>query len=102
MKNKLLFTFFITILGYNVLLAQSTITSNGTGGGAWSLGATWVGGIAPVNGDNVIITAGDAVNVDIDATFNWIEIYGGLTIDATFTLTINGCDGGNAFSQNFT
>lgn len=101
MKHKFLLLFLTGTIFCTDLLA-ATVTSNATGGGAWSVGATWAGGIAPVNGDNVIIAAGDAVNVDITRTCNWIEIYGTLTIDATFTLTVIGCDAGSAFGQNFT
>jgi len=44
----------------------AVITSNATGGGYWSAGATWAGGVAPVNNDTVVIAAGDTVSVDID------------------------------------
>jgi len=43
----------------------ATITSNGTGGGNWSAGASWAGGVAPVLGtDDAIIAAGDTVTID--------------------------------------
>ena len=45
---------------------MAVITSNATGGGYWSAGATWAGGVAPVNNDTVVIAAGDTVSVDID------------------------------------
>jgi hypothetical protein len=39
-------------------------TSNGTGGGNYGTGATWSGGVAPVEGDSVIIASTDTVTVD--------------------------------------
>lgn len=38
-------------------------TSNGTGGGASHLGASWAGGVAPVPGDTIAIAAGDTIEV---------------------------------------
>jgi hypothetical protein len=45
---------------------MAVITSNATGGGYWSAGATWAGGVAPVDNDTVVIAAGDTVSVDVD------------------------------------
>jgi len=105
MKSKFILAIFTGVLFYGKLSAQSTVISNGMGGGDWSLGTTWVGGVPPVAGDNVIIDPLDVVNADAGATpitCNWIEIYGTLIIDNGVTLTVNGCDGGNAFGENFT
>lgn len=46
---------------------MATISSNGTGGGLASLGASWAGGIAPVDGDKVNIVAGDTITLDTTA-----------------------------------
>lgn len=43
---------------------MATITSNGTGGGDWSTGSTWVGGVAPTGTDDVVIDVGDTVTKD--------------------------------------
>lgn len=43
-----------------------TKTSNATGGGLWTAGTTWAGGVAPVDGDTVVIAAGDSVEFDDD------------------------------------
>lgn len=43
---------------------MAAIASNGTGGGNWSVGASWTGGIAPVAGDTVTIANGDLITAD--------------------------------------
>jgi|GEM_PF-662299 len=58
-----------------------TKTSNGTGGGEWSVGGTWVGGVAPVDGDTVVIAAGDTVLFDADLSA-WTTGVAGLTISS--------------------
>lgn len=60
---------------------MATITSNGTGGGDWSATATWTGAVVPVDGDMVIIDAGDTVDYDVDTPLTngvGIEIRGTL------------------------
>jgi len=47
---------------------MATISSNGTGGGAWSSTATWAGAAVPVDNDDVIIAAGDSVEFDADTS----------------------------------
>jgi len=47
---------------------MADITSNGTGGGDWSVGGTWTGGTPPGVGDNAIIQSGDTVYIDGDIT----------------------------------
>jgi hypothetical protein len=47
---------------------MAAITSNGTGGGLWSLGATWVGGVAPASGDTVTVAATDTITFDQNDT----------------------------------
>ena len=52
------------------LLVQSSsaaeVTTNGTGGGNWSLGTTWRGGKSPVAGDDVVVRKFDIVTFDRD------------------------------------
>lgn len=43
---------------------MATITSNGTGGGDWSAGASWTGGVAPAGTDSVVIADGDTITKD--------------------------------------
>ncbi len=43
-------------------------SSNGTGGGNWSVGATWAGGVKPADGETVTIVAGDNILMDEDAS----------------------------------
>jgi len=51
----------------------ATITSAGSG--AWGTGATWVGGSAPSDGDDVIIVAGHNVQMDVDQS-GWTGLQG--------------------------
>jgi hypothetical protein len=46
----------------------AAITSNGAGGGPFSVGASWAGGAAPGLGDTAQVVAGDTIT--IDATFS--------------------------------
>ena len=82
--------FFVLIL-MGVFFCSSafaaTITSNGTGGGSFSAGATWAGGVEPANGDAVVIAAGDAVLMDRDTSADT----GFLTV--TITGTASGTPG---------
>lgn len=47
---------------------MAAIQSNGTGGGDWSAGATWNGGVAPGEGDTAQIVSGDTVTIDSTIT----------------------------------
>ncbi len=59
-------------------IAAATIQSNGTGGGSWTTGSSWQGGVAPVSADDVVILDGDAINV-----------LGGTSVTRTGTTSIN-------------
>lgn len=43
---------------------SATITANNAITGSWSAGSTWVGGVAPGNGDTVICNSAATINVD--------------------------------------
>ena len=79
----LLFTFF----------AFSQTTSTGTG--PWNTGSTWVGGVPPTAGADVVIASGDAVTIDVNTDVNSLTIEAGASLivaDATgpFTMNISG------------
>ena len=87
----------ITLINGSVFSA--TITSNGSGD--WETGATWVGGVAPADGDDIIIAATHIVTIDGtgDISLNnvTISIFGTLLMDndgADFAnLTLTGTSG---------
>jgi hypothetical protein len=63
-----LFALFISVTAFS----QATIYSNNTGGGDWTVGASWQGGVPPGSSDNVIIRAGDSIynaNTTVDGYF---------------------------------
>ena len=77
----------IQILAFGFLLFSAsikgaTITSTGAGG-AWSAGGSWVGGIAPAAGDDVIIATGATINLTSSPTCL------SLTINGTGILNLN-------------
>lgn len=65
---------------------MATITSNGTGGGLWSAGATWAGGSVPVDNDAVVIASGDTVTFDVDQS-GFADGIAGITITGTLKLS---------------
>jgi len=63
---------------------MAVYTSNGTGGGDWSAGATWVGGVKPpsAGGHSIVIAAADTVVYD--------EAAGEYGNDTTTAIVVNG------------
>ncbi len=62
------------LTGSQATLAPATISCNGAGGN-WSSPATWVGGVLPTSGDNVVVASGCTLTID--------------TAAVAFNLTIN-------------
>lgn len=84
---------FASILFFVFSFANAaTITSTGIGG-LWSSGTTWIGGSAPVAGDNVIIVAGATVSVSLSASITNLSLNSTtskLVISSGQTLTVAG------------
>ncbi len=66
--------FMLVLVALVALIASSvsaqTITSNGTGGGAWSSTATWAGGVVPTGAHKVVVAATDSVVFDVAVTMS--------------------------------
>ena len=60
MKKLLSFICALLVISVNAFCALKTSTTSGL----WSAGTTWVGGVAPVAGDTVLIDAGHTVTAD--------------------------------------
>lgn len=69
MKILKYFLAILFLLNVCVLIvsAQTTIMSNGTGGGSWRDTLTWIGHVKPGMNDSVVIQAGDSVHFGIDS-----------------------------------
>ncbi len=84
--------------GFFVVAPQAfaaTITSNGTGGGAWNTAGTWAGGVAPLATDAVVIASGDTITTGGNRTSAGITINGILSMASGNILTVNGDVSGN-------
>jgi hypothetical protein len=71
--------------------SDSQITSSASG--IWSAGATWVGGVVPAAGDNVVVASGHTVTIDTtNAVCNDLSVSGTVTFPDVNArgLTING------------
>lgn len=83
MKIVLLFT----ILLFTLTSKAALITSNGTGGGSFTAGGSWAGGVIPAAGDDVLILAGDVISFNPGtATRTCLS----LTLNGTLNFTTNG------------
>ncbi|WP_321288847.1 HYR domain-containing protein [uncultured Sunxiuqinia sp.] len=87
-------TFFSSLYHNNFPInnpAAGTITSISTGG-SWSDPASWVGGVVPGAGDDVIIANGTTITIDADATSQSITIESGgiLNVNNSTTLLVTG------------
>jgi len=63
-------------------MAVKTSTTSGN----WSAGATWVGGVIPVDGDSFVIASGHTVTFDVDQSGMATGMIAG-TVTGTLALT---------------
>ncbi|MBL7847400.1 MAG: T9SS type A sorting domain-containing protein [Cyclobacteriaceae bacterium] len=79
----------------------ATISSTGAGGD-WSVGTTWVGGVVPVAGDDVIIVSGATVTLSTNQACAALTLNGSAILNFSTnsrTLTVNGTMTMNGTSQ---
>lgn len=57
-----------------------TIFSNGTGGGNWSSGSTWQGGVVPTVSNDVVIVGGDSVFTGTGARCSNLTLFSGAKV----------------------
>jgi len=67
----------------------ASISSTSTGG-FWNTPSTWVGGVVPGAGDNVTITAGSTVEIDVAATVGNLTVGDGTLNPAVLILSASG------------
>ena len=75
---------FICILFFTFSFVNAATRTSTAAGGTWSTGSTWVGGVAPVAGDDVIIATTGANSVTIGTSTNIVNV----TINSGATLNI--------------
>lgn len=72
----------VLLLGTGVALPKK-VTSNGTGGGDWALGATWAGGVVPASADTIVIAGTDSVFSSAAVTAAGITLKNGSKVALT-------------------
>jgi hypothetical protein len=81
MKIRRVFLFILMTVVYGRVTAN-VVESNGTGGGVWTISTSWLGDVVPVDGDTVIVQAGDTITIDDVLFFDGvIQVYGVLLFD---------------------
>ncbi|MBL4594688.1 MAG: T9SS type A sorting domain-containing protein [Flavobacteriales bacterium] len=87
-KLPILTTIILSSLLCNISFA-TIVTSNGTGGGAWSIDATWTPSV-PACGDTITILAGDVITVETQLDYSACGSPMFITIDGTLDFNTNG------------
>ncbi len=91
MKHFLVFLSFIVLLVVAVPLtaaAQTTILSNGSGGGDWASTSTWAGFVVPTFIDTVLIQGGDSVSVSADLSCHTLGLEAEAKLGLADTLVV--------------
>lgn len=84
----------------NDLAFVGGVATNGTGGGDWNVGGTWLSGTVPADGSTILIQAGDVVDLDVSPTVASISIEPTATLNCgANTITVNN---GGAISNSGT
>lgn len=80
---------FLILFLFPGALCFSQTVSNGTGGGDWNVGASWVGGVVPPTGADVVIATGDVITISGAVTNDDIN---SLTLQGTGQLNYTGIE----------
>ncbi|NOU45614.1 MAG: T9SS type A sorting domain-containing protein [Bacteroidales bacterium] len=98
--KKMTFLGLLALLLLNCTIQAATVTSAQSG--LFSIGSTWVGGVAPALYDDIVIATGHTVTLDANITIFNITIQTGAILDnSTYTITIdNGIASGNPTYTN--
>lgn len=88
-QNSVYKILFVTILGCNQLFVNAAITSTAAGGN-WNSSSSWMGGVVPQTTDDVIISAGSVITVNVTDSIRNLTVDGTLNINANVTLSVYG------------
>jgi len=89
-KHSKLFAVLFFLVA-TIHMQATTITSNGTGGGNWTLGTSWIGGSAPLAPDSVIVQSGDIIDMNANpGNCAYLAILGTLDFTTARTLNVTG------------
>ena len=79
----------ILVSAWNSFTSAATITSTASGGN-WNNAGSWIGGVVPGTGDDVIITSGATITVSAFANARSLDVSGTLIVNDLAILTIQG------------
>jgi len=90
-SNDFQLKYLLLILTFTSVLSASGNTITSFQGGNWNSGSTWIGNVAPVAGDNVIINHNIIVTANASITDMTISLgVNSLTINPGIIFTVNG------------
>ena len=83
--------FCIALVCFGAAVSNAQIMSNGTGGGDWNTGSTWIGNTVPISTDNVIVQGTDVITMVAAGSCATLTLQAGTTLSLNAaSLTIPG------------